>query len=107
MGRDWRFGVPLIAIAATYLPWFRFAGRPLFFFYAIMIIPFSSIILAMALGKVLGPVGHPRRRLRAMIVGIVLFLIILNFAFIYPILTADLLTRPEWLMRMWLGNAWI
>ena len=107
LGRDWRFGVPLLGIASTYLPWFRYAGRPLFFFYAIMIIPFSATILAMALGKLLGPVGHPRRRLRAMLVGIVLALIIANFAFIYPILTAETISRTAWMMRMWLGNSWI
>ena len=106
-GRDWRFGVPLLAIASTWLPWFRYADRPLFFFYAIMIIPFSATLLAMALGKFLGPKDHPRRRLRAMIVGIIVALIVANFAFIYPILTAELLTRPEWLWRMWLGNLWI
>lgn len=107
IGRDWRFGVPLLGIASTYLPWFRYAGRPLFFFYAIMIIPFSATILAMALGKLLGPLSHPHRRLRAMQVGIVLALIILNFAFIYPILTAETISRTDWLRRMWLGNAWI
>ena len=105
--RDWRFSVPILAIASTWLPWFRYADRPLFFFYAIMIIPFSVIILAMALGKLLGPAHHPKRMLRAMAVGIIVALVILNFAFIYPILTADLLTRPEWLLRMWLGNTWI
>ena len=42
-----------------------------------------------------------------MIVGIVIALVILNFAFIYPVLAADLLTRPQWMQRMWLGNAWI
>ena len=107
VGRDWRFGVPLLAIAATYLPWFRYAGRPLFFFYAIMIVPFSATLLAMALGKLLGPARHPHRRLRAMLVGIAVALIILNFAFFYPILTGEVISRPAWLMRMWLGNAWI
>jgi dolichyl-phosphate-mannose--protein O-mannosyl transferase len=107
IGRDWRFGVPLLAIASTWLPWFRFAGRPLFFFYTIMIIPFSCIVLAMALGKLLGPAHHPLRRFRAMVVGIVVAVVIFNFAFIYPILTADILTRAEWMWRMWLGNAWI
>lgn len=106
-GRDWRFSVPLLAIASTWVPWFRYADRPLFFFYAIMIIPFSVTILAMALGKLLGPAHHPRRRVRAMAVGIIIAAIIINFAFIYPILTADLLTRPQWLWRMWLGNLWI
>lgn len=105
--RDWRFAVPLLAVLSVWLPWFRYAERPLFFFYAIMIIPFSCIALAMALGKLLGPADGPRRRWRATVVSLAVALVILNFAFIYPILTADLLTRAEWLMRMWLGNLWI
>lgn len=105
--RDWRFSVPVLALAAVWLPWFQYAERPIFFFYAVMMIPFSSIALAMVLGRILGPAAHPHRRLRAMIVGIIIALIILNFAFIYPILTADLITRPDWMKRMWLGNAWI
>lgn len=41
-----------------------------------------------------------------MIVGSVLGLVILNFAFIYPVLTGELMTRTAWMMRMWLGT-WI
>ena len=104
--RDWRFSVPILALASTWLPWFRYADRPLFFFYAIMIIPFTVTILAMVLGKFLGPAAHPHRRRRAIIVGIVVGLIILNFAFIYPVLTNQLMTRTQWMMRMWLGT-WI
>ena len=104
--RDWRYGLPLVAIAGTWLPWFQYAGRPLFFFYAIMIVPFTVTILAMVLGRILGPAASPRRRLRAMIVGSVVGVVILNFAFIYPVLTGALMTRPAWLMRMWLGT-WI
>ena len=40
--RDWRFGVPVLAVLAVWLPWFQYADRPLFFFYAIMIIPFYA-----------------------------------------------------------------
>ena len=72
-----------------------------------MIIPFSATVLAMALGKILGPANHPRRRVRAMAVGVFLALVILNFAFFYPVLTGEVMTRPAWLMRMWFGNAWI
>ena len=104
--RDWRFAVPILALASTWLPWFRYADRPLFFFYAIMIIPFTVTILAMVLVRFLGPADHPLRRRRAIIVGIIVGLIILNFAFIYPVLTNQLMTRPQWLMRMWLGT-WI
>lgn len=105
--RDWRFSVPVLALGAVWLPWFQYAERPIFFFYAVMMIPFSCIALALVLGRILGPAAGPKRRLRAMIVGIIIALIILNFAFIYPILTADLVTRPQWMQRMWLGNSWI
>lgn len=104
--RDWRFALPILAICATYLPWFRYADRPLFFFYAIMIIPFSATILAMVLVRALGPADHPQRRRRAILVGCLVGLIVLNFAFIHPVLTNELMTRPQWMMRMWLGT-WI
>ena len=91
---------------AVWLPWFQFAARPLFFFYAIVLLPFYATGLAMALGKILGPANHPKRRLRAMLVGLAVGVVILHFTFIYPILTDGLLTRPEWLSRMWFGT-WI
>lgn len=106
-GRDWRFGVPIVAAMATYLPWFNYTERSLFFFYAITIIPFTAICLAMVLGLVLGKAKPgPRRRKGAIIVGIILVIITLNFAFIYPILTDALLPQPLWLLRMWFGS-WI
>ena len=46
-GRDWRFGVPVLGVAATWLPWFQYTSRPLFFFYAITIVPFTVIALSL------------------------------------------------------------
>jgi dolichyl-phosphate-mannose--protein O-mannosyl transferase len=106
-GRDWRFGVPVVAMAATWIGWFPNDDRPLFYFYAIMIIPFTATILAMCLGKILGPAKAGRRRkLGAIAVGVIVAIITLNFAFIYPILTDTLLTRVSWSMRMWFSS-WI
>lgn len=106
-GRDWRFGVPALAALTVYLPWFRYDDRPLFFFYAICIIPFTVTILAMCLGKILGPPGSGhRRRIGAAIAGSVVALIAANFAFLYPILTDELLTRTQWMARMWF-RSWI
>lgn len=104
--RDWRFAMPILAVLATWAPWFRYADRPTFFFYSIMLIPFTATILAMVLVRFLGPADHPHRRRRAIIAGTLVGLVILNFAFIHPILTNELLTRPQWMMRMWLGT-WI
>lgn len=105
-GRDWRFGVPVVAVAATWLPWFQYTARPLFFFYAIAIVPFSVIALALVLGLVLGKVGSPGRRLGAVVAGLVVALVILNFGYLYPILTDHLLPYNDWLTRMWL-HSWI
>ena len=104
--RDWRFAVPVLGVLSVWLPWFQYADRPLFFFYAIVLLPFYVTGLAMALGKILGPAHHPRRRVRAVLAGVAVALVVLHFAFIYPILSDELLTRPEWLARMWFGT-WI
>ena len=105
-GRDWRFGVPIIAALATYLPWFAPGGRSLFFFYAICIIPFTVTILAMVFGLIIGPADGPHRRRGAIIVGVAVALVVANFAYIYPVLTDQLMLYKDWLARMWL-RSWI
>ena len=105
-GRDWRFGVPVLGALATYLPWFNYTDRPQFFFYAITIVPFTVIGLAMVLGLILGPADGPGRRQGAVIVGVAVALVAVNFAWIYPILTDELLPYSQWLARMWL-RTWI
>ena len=104
--RDWRFAVPVLGVLAVWLPWFQYAGRPLFFFYAIVLLPFYVTCLAMVMGKLLGPADGPHRQRNAMFIGVAIALVVLNFAFIHPILTDGLLTRGQWLMRMWFGT-WI
>lgn len=103
---DWRFSAPLAAVAAGWLPWFQHAERPIFFFYAIVLVPFTVVTLAMVLGRLLGPPDAPTRRVRSMAVGVVVALIVANFAWIYPVLTDQLLPYRSWLVRMWLSS-WI
>lgn len=105
-GRDWRFGVPIIAAMSTYVPWLVPTGRSLFFFYAITMIPFTVTLLAMVLGLILGPADGPKRFRGGVIVGSVVALVVLNFAYIYPVLTDGLLTRDDYYSRMWL-QSWI
>jgi len=105
-GRDWRFGVPIVAAMSTYLFWFPNADRPVFFFYAICIIPFTVTLLAMVLGLILGPKNGPHRRRGAIIVGVAIALVAIDFAYIYPVLTDGLLTTAEYYSRMWL-TTWI
>ena len=106
-GMDWRFGVAVLGTCSTWVPWI-FTGRgAMFSFYSITMIPFMAIGLAMALGVILGPRnGGQRRQSGAVIVGAIVALIVLDFAFIYPVLTAELMTRTQWQWRMWLPG-WV
>jgi dolichyl-phosphate-mannose-protein mannosyltransferase len=106
-GRDWRFGIPVVGVLSSWLPWFIFDSRPLFFFYAIAIIPFSVMAIALCAGWMLGDAqAGDRRMVAAIVVGAFVALVAANFAYIYPILTDELLPYPKWLSRMWF-RSWI
>ena len=60
----------------------------------------------MVLGLILGPANSPGRRRGAIIVGVAIALVAVNFAWIYPALTDELLPYSQWLARMWL-RSWI
>ena len=106
--RDWRFSVPVVGALAMWLPWFQHTERPLFYFYAICIVPFTVTALALLLGKVLGP-GTPgrRRQVGAVLVGAYVALVVLNFAWFWPIYTDQVMLWSHWWGRMWLGEAWV
>ena len=55
---------------------------------------------------VLGPRDGPYRRRGAIIVGVAVALVVVNFAYIYPVLTDQLMLYKDWLARMWL-RSWI
>lgn len=106
-GRDWRFGIPVVGVLSSWLPWFIFDSRPLFFFYAIAIIPFSVMAIALCAGWMLGDAqAGDRRMVAAIVVGAFVALVAANFAYIYPILSDELLPYPKWLSRMWF-RSWI
>jgi len=100
---DWRFGVTSLATLSTWIPWILAGSRPMFNFYAITMIPFMVIGLAMALGVILGQsdADPPRRRAGVIVVSSYVGLVVVNFVFFYPIYTGQLLTRAQWLTRMW------
>jgi dolichyl-phosphate-mannose-protein mannosyltransferase len=101
--RDWRFGLALVGVLSSWLPWLLFSSRPIFYFYAVAFVPFTVVAVTLVLGKVLGPPDARRRRraVGAAVVGGFVILVIANFAFFYPVLTDTLLTNEDWLDRMW------
>lgn len=114
--RDWRAGAVLGGVAAGWLPWFRYGDRPIFYFYAVAFLPFLVLAVTFLLGDIIGPAptsttpatapSRRRRAIGAAVAGSILALIVVNFFYLYPILTAGSLSRPAWLGRMWF-RSWI
>ncbi len=110
--RDWRAGAILLMIAFTYLPWFYFSDRTMFFFYAIPIEPFLILAVVYVLGAIMtSPSGAMADESRLMtgvvIAGLFVLLVALNFAYFYPIFAGESIPTTDWSRRMWLGRLWI
>ena len=109
--RDWRAGALLLAVAVGWLPWFWFAlhdHRTEFFFYALEFEPFLILSITLCLGLIIGPAraSAMRRTVGAAVVGAYLLGVLLNFAYLYPVLTAKIIPYSSWLSHMWY-HGWI
>ncbi len=106
--RDWRYGVAVIGVASTWLPWLLYDDRPIFIFYAIATLPFLVLALTLALGQIIGRDRGPtpRRTFGVIVAGSFVVLAMLTFAWFWPLWTDQLITRSEWLDRMWF-HRWI
>jgi dolichyl-phosphate-mannose--protein O-mannosyl transferase len=106
--RDWRYGLVVIGVLVTWLPWVRYDDRPIFSYYAIVIEPFLILGAVMLLGEILGraPAGSPRRTVGAVVAGSIVIAVIVNFAWFWPVYTDGLLTQSEWVQRIWF-HIWI
>ncbi|WP_262347452.1 dolichyl-phosphate-mannose--protein mannosyltransferase [Nocardioides dongxiaopingii] len=106
--RDWRFGVALTGTLSTWLPWLLYDDRPIFFFYAIACLPFLVLAITLVLGKMIGHSREPsgRRTTGVVVAGSFLVLVVLNFAYFYPLLSYEVIPRGDWMDRMWF-HRWI
>ncbi|MFA6299516.1 MAG: phospholipid carrier-dependent glycosyltransferase, partial [Nocardioides sp.] len=75
---------------------------------AIATLPFIVLALTLAMGKLIGPsrMPSPRRTAGVIVAGSFFVLVLVNFAWFWPIYTHELLTRSEWLDRIWFTR-WI
>ena len=106
--RDWRAGAVLLGVAAGWLPWFLFAGRTQFYFYAVAFVPFLVLSITLCLGLIIGSARASalRRTTGAAVAGVYLLAVLLNFVYLYPILSAQVIPYTQWLARMWY-HGWI
>ena len=63
--RDWRYGVAVVGVLATWLPWLPYDDRPIFSYYAIAMLPFTIMALGAGLGTMIGPRRASARRRRS------------------------------------------
>jgi dolichyl-phosphate-mannose-protein mannosyltransferase len=109
--RDWRAGAVLMGVAAGWLPWFWFAWhdqRTEYYFYAVVFVPYLAMALALCLGLVIGPARATpgRRAAGAIAAGGYLLVTLASFAYIYPLLSAQVISYSSWIQRMWF-HSWI
>jgi dolichyl-phosphate-mannose--protein O-mannosyl transferase len=106
--RDWRAGAIACGVAAGYLPWFMYQERTIFFFYAIVFVPFLCLAVAMLLGAIIGPPGSSdtRRVAGATGAGVLVLLIAWNFIYFWPLYTGTAIPIDNWRSRMWL-DTWV
>jgi len=108
--RDWRAGATVLMVAAAIVPWIRddLKSRTMFVFYALPAVPFLCLALALTAGWLLGGRGVSARRRAAAATGIGVWVaaVVVNFVYLYPVLTAQTLPYAAWKSRMWFSS-WI
>ncbi|MER7487390.1 phospholipid carrier-dependent glycosyltransferase [Streptomyces sp. NPDC126497] len=106
--RDWRAGAIACGIAAGYAPWFLYQERTIFYFYAVVFLPFLCLAVAMLLGALVGPPRstEARRVAGATAAGVLTLLIVWNFIYFWPIYTGTPIPIEDWRARMWL-DTWV
>jgi dolichyl-phosphate-mannose-protein mannosyltransferase len=109
--RDWRAAAALLGVAAGWLPWiwyFWHDNRTEFYYYAVAFEPFMIIAIVLCLGLIIGPAraAPGRRAIGAVGAGAYMIAVLLNLAYLYPILTAEVIPYSSWLARMWF-HSWI
>lgn len=101
-------GLPLVGLAATYLPWLMFPERTIFQFYTVVMVPFLVIALALTLRIIAGRREDPlhRRQSGERTVLIFLVFVVLVSAFFYPLWTGMSVPYDFWLLHNWMPG-WI
>jgi dolichyl-phosphate-mannose-protein mannosyltransferase len=108
--RDWRAGAILLGYLTGWLPWFYYAldKRTMFLFYATPMLPFMVLAIVMCLGLLIGPArdAGTRRVVGTAAAGAYMLVVLANFLYMYPVLTAKFIPWESWRGHMWF-DSWI
>jgi dolichyl-phosphate-mannose--protein O-mannosyl transferase len=116
---DWRAAAILVAFAAGYVTWIYDESqtvpgcspasdchRTMFLFYLLPDVPFMVLAVTLALAMVIGrrTATRLRRIAGASIAAVYLTGVLWNFSYLYPVLSAQVITYQQWHDRMWLDT---
>lgn len=106
--RDWRAGAVLSGLLAGWVPWFLYAHRTIFDFYAIAFTPWVVLTLVYVLTLIVGPPTLPREARRGAIIGVGVFLgvVVAVSVYFYPLWAGWTVPYDFWHQHMWL-QTWI
>jgi dolichyl-phosphate-mannose-protein mannosyltransferase len=92
--------IVLAGFAGTYLPWFIFQDRTMFYFYSITTLPFLILALIYCFDLLLKYRNYQR------VIQIFILTVAINFIYFLPIYIGNEIPYSDWLNRMWLPS-WI
>ena len=92
--------IVLAGFAGTYLPWFIFQDRTMFYFYSITTLPFLILALIYCFDLLLKYGNYQR------VIMLFIFVVAVNFIYFLPIYIGIEIPYSQWLSRMWLPS-WI
>jgi dolichyl-phosphate-mannose-protein mannosyltransferase len=101
--RDWRAGAVLLPFVLGLVPWLLTFKRTMFSFYALPLLPFLCIAIAVTAGYLLVPDdgGPSRRAVGATVTGAYLLIFVALFFYFLPILTSQTIPFLDWSHHMW------
>lgn len=104
--RDWRWAAVLTGYGAGLLPWFATLDRQMYYFYAVPLAPFLVMGVVLVLGDILGSPhsSRERRTTGLLVVCIYAAIVVANFVWLWPILTAVPITVEQWHNQLWLPS---
>jgi dolichyl-phosphate-mannose--protein O-mannosyl transferase len=101
--RDWRASAVLLPFLIGYVPWLFNYKRTMFYFYALPLLPFICIALAITMGYLVGDrkASPNRRMVGAMVAGSYMLIVVVLFFYFLPVLSERTIPFTGWQQRMW------
>lgn len=108
--RDWAYATATLMYFVTYLPWFLDLDRQMYYFYGLTLMPFYAIMLGLICRDLLamrgrdGWFGFDRQTIGKTTVVIYVCVVLVNFAWLWPILTGSSIPMWLWNAEIWLPS---